>query len=45
MTIILPILASQKSCSDNFDSQGDKGKMYQLFSDEIISELNEVLAA
>jgi len=47
MTIILYILSSKKSCSDNFDNQGGRGKMYQLFGNEmnnIINELNEVLA-
>jgi hypothetical protein len=48
MKNILSILSSRKSCSDNFDSQGGRGKMFQLFGNEmneIIAELNEVLAA
>ena len=39
---------SYKSGLRQFDAQGGRGKMYQLFGkeiDEIINELNEVLAA
>jgi len=43
----MTILSSYTSCSDNY-VKGGKGKMHLLFGEqmnEIISELNEVLAA
>lgn len=44
----MAILKSNKSWFRQFDAQGGKGKMFQLFGDgmnDIINELNEVLAA
>jgi hypothetical protein len=44
----MTIFKSYKSCSDNLDAQGGRGKMHQLFGDrmnENVGKLNEILAA